>query len=259
MCELMLVEEVNGVAVVSSKVIANKIKRDHSSLCKTIKNEICHLEEFGRVGIEFQTLETNGGKQQASVYFLNEEQSTYLLTCLRNNDEVRVFKKNLVKAFSSLKKAVSQNIVANTIGLEKEFSIMSMTADFLRVNDNSRLQMAHKFYESHNLNTALLPDYTDSKGTLLAPTELLKRNNILNDKGKVVSAVAFNKIALSMGIIEERERPSSKGGIKKYKALTEKGLKYGENQVSPQNPKEVQPMYYEGFFMELVKLLGLEE
>ena len=39
--------------------------------------------------------------------------------------------------------------------------------------------------------------------------------------------------------------------MKKFKSLTEKGLKYGENAVSPHNQKEVQPLYYSDTFNEL--------
>lgn len=55
-----------------------------------------------------------------------------------------------------------------------------------------------------------------------------------------ISAVKFNKMLIENGYLEERERKSSKGtGTKKFKALTEKGLKYGENAVSPHNQREV--------------------
>ncbi|MCI8378651.1 MAG: hypothetical protein HFH72_09055 [Lachnospiraceae bacterium] len=67
-----------------------------------------------------------------------------------------------------------------------------------------------------------------------------------------MSTVKFNQKLIECGYVEERERPSSKGnGTKKFKALTESGLKYGENAVSPHNQKEVQPLYYEDTFMEL--------
>lgn len=67
-----------------------------------------------------------------------------------------------------------------------------------------------------------------------------------------MSAVKFNQRLIECGYIEERERPSSNGnGTKKFKALTESGLKYGENAVNPHNQKEVQPLYYEDSFTEL--------
>lgn len=80
-------------------------------------------------------------------------------------------------------------------------------------------------------------------------TALLKENNL------GISAVQFNKKLLSAGILEEKERQSSKGAVKKFKSLTEKGLKYGENAVSPHNQKEVQPLYYSDTFNELFEMV----
>lgn len=36
------------------------------------------------------------------------------------------------------------------------------------------------------------------------------------------------------------------------KSITAKGRLYGENQVSPNNPKETQPLWYEDKFEELL-------
>ena len=47
----------------------------------------------------------------------------------------------------------------------------------------------------------------------------------------------------------------SKGKIKTFKQLV--NLEYGENFVNPQNNKEVQPLYYEDKFIDLIKLVGL--
>lgn len=43
---------------------------------------------------------------------------------------------------------------------------------------------------------------------------------------------------------------------KKFKSLTAKGLEFGENQVSPNNPKETQPLYYVGKFDELLNAIA---
>lgn len=66
-----------------------------------------------------------------------------------------------------------------------------------------------------------------------APFHLLKEN------GCDISVIKFNQLLINHGFIEERECPSSNVGTKKYKALTTKGLDYGENAVSPHNQKEV--------------------
>ena len=246
MNELMLIEEVNGEARVSSKIIAENVGVEHDSVVRLIKKHLSHIEEFGRVGFEIRASEKGQG---TNVYFLNEEQSTFLLSLMKNSDTVIHFKKNLVRAFYSLKKQAVAGMVQSAIGIEQEFSILQMTADFLRVSDSSRLGMVQRFYEVKGLDTKLLPQYTESKGNLLSVSELLKNFSV------GISAIAFNKLLIAEGFLEERARPSKTKGEKKYKAITEKGLAYGENMVSPQNDKEVQPMYYEHKFEELCDIV----
>jgi phage regulator Rha-like protein len=250
MGELMIVEQLNGEARVSSKVIAENVGKDHSTVTKNIKNEYEHLEEFGKVGIEFQ----DSGANPEKVYMLNEDQATYLLTCMRNNDEVRLFKKNLVKAFSSLKKIIKEEVVKSILSFEEELRIHQMTASFLNMSDNGKLGMMQKFYESKGLDTKMLPSYTESKGTLKSASELLKEN------GCAISAIAFNRLMVAEGLIVERTRPSTKHAdkVKTFKALSDDALVYGENMQSPQNPKEVQPMYYSEKFVELCEKLGIK-
>ncbi len=55
--------------------------------------------------------------------------------------------------------------------------------------------------------------------------------------------------------MELKERPTSKGGTKEYKVLTDKGLKYGVNLISNKNQKEVQPYYYADTFMEFYNMV----
>ena len=127
-----------------------------------------------------------------------------------------------------------------------ELSLVEATAKLLNLNNSSKLLLATNVYENHNIPTNLLPQYTKSEGTLLPATTLLKNNNIN------ISTQKFNKILLKQGILEVKERKSSKGKIKTFKQLV--NLEYGENFVNPQNNKEVQPLYYEDKFIDLIKL-----
>ena len=66
-----------------------------------------------------------------------------------------------------------------------------------------------------------------------------------------------NKILVALEILEDKERPSSKypDKIKKFKALTEKGLVYGINKENPNNPEQTTPYYYVDKFDELLSLI----
>ena len=82
--------------------------------------------------------------------------------------------------------------------------------------------------------------------------------NLLKQQDKIkISAVAANKILVSIGILEEKERPSTKyaGKMKKYKALTESGLNYGINQQNPSSPEQTTPYYFADKFDELLDLI----
>lgn len=81
--------------------------------------------------------------------------------------------------------------------------------------------------------------------------------NLLKQKNAEISVVKANKILVALELLEEKERPSSKyeGKIKKYKALTEKGLEYGINKENPSSPGQTTPHYYVDKFEELFGLI----
>jgi len=85
-------------------------------------------------------------------------------------------------------------------------------------------------------------------------TKLLKQNNA------GISTVKANKILVALELLEDKERPSSKypDKIKKYKALTEKGLIYGINQENPNTPGQTTPHYYLEKFAELLSIIQKE-
>ena len=122
-------------------------------------------------------------------------------------------------------------------------------SDDLRLSDVSKLGLYKQFGDPRGLPT---PDYVQSKGVVFSATHLLKL------KGIDIGTPTFNNLLESKGILETKTRPSSKGGEKKFKSLTKEGMIYGENQQSPKNPKETQPLYYEDKFDDLLEFVGLK-
>jgi len=104
-----IVSIVNGQALTTSLAIAEGVGGAHKSVIQLIRQNTSDLEEFGGVAFEMQPFETAGGTQNREYALLNEQQSTLLMTYMRNNDVVREFKKRLVKAFYELAKNQSQN------------------------------------------------------------------------------------------------------------------------------------------------------
>ncbi|ENO82043.1 prophage antirepressor [Thauera sp. 27] len=94
-----LVTITDGQAVTTTFAIAEGTDVEHKAVIQLARTYLPDLEEFGRVTFEMRPFETAGGIQRREVAILNEQQSTLLLTYMRNSDIVRAFKKRLVKEF----------------------------------------------------------------------------------------------------------------------------------------------------------------
>lgn len=95
----------SGQPVTTTLAISEGTGNEHKSIIQLVRTYKTDLEEFGRVAFEMRPFETVGGQQEREIAILNEQQSTLILTYMRNSDIVRQFKKALVKAFYELMKA----------------------------------------------------------------------------------------------------------------------------------------------------------
>jgi len=90
--------------VTTSLVIAQETQNDHASIIKLVRNYMADLQEFGL--LDFKSESSGGRPTEYAV--LNEQQSTLLLTYMRNNEVVREFKKRLVKEFWAMSQKIRQ-------------------------------------------------------------------------------------------------------------------------------------------------------
>lgn len=112
---MSLVEIKKYDLVTYSDLIASGVKKSHDSIIKLIDRNIEDLKEFGTIGFEIRK---SGGKP-VRVAILNEEQTTLLITYMRNNDVVRAFKKRLVSEFFKMRSVLAgKKLDRNTSRLE---------------------------------------------------------------------------------------------------------------------------------------------
>ncbi len=100
----------------------------------------------------------------------------------------------------------------------------------------------------------LLPGYAvdaSNSSTAGSSEETRAAAVLLEEFGVGLSAIAFNRLLVQHGFLEERERPSSKGGTKKFKVCV--NLEFGKNLTSPSNPRETQPHWYVHKFADLLE------
>lgn len=110
-----------GLPVTTSMAIADGVGNPHKSVIQLIRQNESDLSEFGPLAFEMRKgspLPQGGFAKATELALLNEQQSTLLLTYMRNNDVVRAFKKRLVKAFFELTKQHQAPSVENMSRME---------------------------------------------------------------------------------------------------------------------------------------------
>lgn len=100
----------------SETAIAANTDNDHASVIKLIREYQEQIEQFGSLGFEIQVSRADGrGGQKREIAILSEQQSTFLLTLMRNTEIVVRFKVELVKEFYRLRNTgqISNRTLAN--------------------------------------------------------------------------------------------------------------------------------------------------
>ena len=178
----------NEVPVVSHKTIADMTQNAEHSITRIIRRNMEDFEDFGGVGFEIHTQKTKGGKQEIKEYFLNEQQATLLMTYLRNNAVVKEFKKNLVRAFYSLKeksqlptssRLMSQGVAIPNVALKADDLGQFALAVWQGIKQiQERMEAAEEEYqEKINTVTNLLKEQHDIIGELTEENQRLTKEN----------------------------------------------------------------------------------
>lgn len=91
-----------------SKIIAEGTGNQHEAVQKIINKYGADIEDFGALRFEMRVLkhENYKGSTREKIYYLNEEQATFIITLLRNSKKVVEFKKELVRQFYQMRKFI---------------------------------------------------------------------------------------------------------------------------------------------------------
>lgn len=126
MDSLTIVEQDGHTLFTTSEAIAEGAGIQHKNTLELIERSQSDLEEFGQVAFE-----TRPGYNNAKVRVakLNEQQATLLLTFLRNTDQVRTFKKSLVKAFYDMAAKLNRPLTIEEKSLQVIGELQQIVSD----------------------------------------------------------------------------------------------------------------------------------
>ncbi|KEK12995.1 hypothetical protein EP18_03785 [Lysinibacillus sphaericus] len=253
MKDLVFVE--NNEVVTDSLVIAEMFGKDHNKVVRDIENQISKLKEAGeeKWGVanfgatQYQHLQN---KQLYPKYNLTED-GFAIVAMSYTTPEAMKMKVKFIQEFKRMKEYIQQQVkqpVDNVIEFEKQLIGVKYTSEILRVDEPSKIKMLEAAHTQHGVPTNHLPVYVEEE-LKVSLTQLLREHDVK------MSATRANARLIELGLLEIKERPSSKGGVKEFKSLTDQGQYFGSNAISPRNPKETQPLYYPSKFNELIPLL----
>lgn len=133
-----LVELKGNDVFTNSKVIAEGTGNQHESVVAIIRKYEKDICEFGK--LEYSDLKSGKRGQPEKIYYLNEEQATFVITLLRNSKTVVKFKKELVRQFYAMRKFLldkqskqwNDTRLANKENRLKETDVIKMLVDYAK-------------------------------------------------------------------------------------------------------------------------------
>lgn len=139
--------------------------------------------------------------------------------------------------------------------------LLESAARMLNFSNSSKLGAYQKLQEYAGLPN-MMPAYAidapsdsvdGSSRPTLSLTALIQQNRV-----QLNVVEAFNRLAVA-GIVEKFSRASNSrrahNGRKEFWSVTKKGLLFGKNITSPNNPRETQPHFYVTKAQELIRLM----
>lgn len=203
-----------------------------------------------------QDLQTPGGRQKVAII---SESGLYSAILRSERSEAKRFKRwvthevlpairktGAFTARQSRPTTLSRNQVAASILL------LRSAAEDLKFAPSAVLG-GYQRLEAQLGVPGLLPGYAvDAANTASGSSDETKAaGELLEQFGVGLSAIAFNRLLMQHGILQERERPSSTKGTKRFKVCVD--LEYGKNLTNPNNPRETQPHWYVAKFPALLE------
>lgn len=116
----------------TSEIVAECAGVQHHTVTRLIRDNKIDFEDLGILGYNIHKLDKRG--QPKKIYILNEQQATLLVTYLKNTEQVRTFKKNLVRAFFEIRDELQKRQLYRAVGKQQRKELTDAIKDWQYAN-----------------------------------------------------------------------------------------------------------------------------
>lgn len=106
MPNLVFVE--NNQAVTTTYAISQWANKAHQGIFRIVTHNIDALKEFGAVSFENYQVKLKSGTKTFKIATLNEDQASFVICSMRNNEQAKKFKVELIKAFRKCREQLAR-------------------------------------------------------------------------------------------------------------------------------------------------------
>ena len=185
-----LVENVNGIPMTDSRILANEFGQNHKHTYELIKNHIDALEMFGVV--LFETDKGDIGRP-TNIALLTEEQALMLLTYTRSREKTDRLRHKLISEFSAMKKYIQKQETVRLAGIQTRRTL----TDAIKESDENDRMHGHAYstytrmaYKLTGL-TALKKEWGNAPG--------FRESLSFEDLNRVEAVEAMSKTMVELG------------------------------------------------------------
>lgn len=199
------------------------------------------------------TYKDSYGREQ-KCYALDYEATLVMLT---GYDVVARAK--VIRRWQELEEQSAKPKALSSEKLEQNLIFAKHMCEMLNLPDSGRQTSLTRIQKEFDL-LPLVPSYaTDTRPGAIHDSALIARaaTDLLKDHGSPYSVRSFNRKAIAAGYLAEKTRPSTvePSKIKKFYAVTTKGLQFGKNLIHLDEMRGTQPNWYEDSFGTLLTLI----
>lgn len=134
-------------AVTTTYAISQWANKAHQGIFRIVTHNIDALKEFGAVSFENYQIKLKSGTKTFRIAILNEDQASFVICSMRNNEQAKKFKVELIKAFRKCREQLAKQ---NQRLTDKETENISMT-EFSRGANIIRDKYANKIVTTREL------------------------------------------------------------------------------------------------------------